>query len=112
MKISVDLSQPVSQAFDSPSPLQAALLDCLKEIRCDEWMLRIGVCQTHNAFTMPQQLADAPCVEPGIIHGFRVDCQQVVAEGVGAGQIKFREHSFIANSFEIQRIVLTRDVFR
>jgi hypothetical protein len=83
-----------------------------KPICRDECVGRIRIRETHDTFAVPQQLADAPRVQPGIVHGCGVDREQVVAQGISTGQIEICPGSSIPDSFKIQRVVLAFHIVR
>jgi len=102
MKVAVDLTQPGRPGFQTPSPADDLMLDLLEQVTVDEPVpLRISVGQSHDAFAVTDQFANAPCIKARIILPDGMDLHKVVTQLIGPPEIFFGQHSGIANAEKV-----------
>jgi hypothetical protein len=86
-------------------------LDVLQEVTRDEAVfLGIAVSDPHDALAVPQQFPDPAGIEAGNGSPQAVDFDQIVAEGVGPGQVEAGQHAVPLQAGEVVNVGGSLDI--
>ena len=112
MEITMHLAQPVCAVFQTPSPVDARVLDRLERLGGEAIDLRrVGIDNAHDAFMMADKLAQATRIERGIRSADLVNADEVVAECIGASEIAVQQVGTVAEAREILIVSVARHEF-